>query len=72
MVITHIDLMASTAKRTTAPTAARSSKTGKFLGQASDGTWIVRPDFKPKSFTVHQLRKAVREVQKRESEAKAG
>lgn len=48
---------------------ARSAKSGQFLGRAKDGTWIARPDFKPKSFTVRQLRKAVRDAQEREAEA---
>ncbi len=62
-------VMAKPAKTTT---TTRSSRSGKFLGQAKDGTWIVRPDFKPKSCTVQKLRKAVGDVQKREAEAKAG
>lgn len=64
-----MDVMTKSAK---SKQVARSAKTGRFLGQAKDGTWIVRPDFKPKSFTVQKLRKAVGDVQKREAEAKAG
>lgn len=50
----------------------RSSQSGQFLGRAKDGTLIVRPDFKPKSFSVQKLRKAVGDVQRREADAKAG
>jgi hypothetical protein len=54
-----------------AKSGSRSSGSGQFLGRAKDGTLIARPDFKPKSFTVRELREAVRNVQRREAEAEA-
>lgn len=64
--------MKTTAKSKSTRKPAASSKSGQFLGRSKDGILIVRPDFKPKSFTVEQLQKAIREVRKREADSKAG
>ena len=44
------------------------SKSGRYLGRASDGTLIARPDFKPHGFTLGKLQKVIRDVKKREAE----
>jgi hypothetical protein len=50
----------------------RDGRTGQFIGHAEDGTAIAKPAFKPKSFTVHELRTVIRAVRQREQTAKAG
>ena len=51
----------------------RGAKVGKFtaMGTAADGTVIVAPAQKPKSFTVSKVRQAVRVVKDEQREGKA-
>jgi hypothetical protein len=65
--------MAKTAiRKSPSKTVPRDSRSGQFLGQASDGTWIARPPFKPEGFTVRQLQKVIRELRKTEADPKLG
>lgn len=51
----------------------RGAKVGKFtaMGTAADGTVIVAPAQKPKSFTVSKVRQAVRAVKDEQRDEKA-
>lgn len=50
----------------------RSKRTGPFIGRTKDGILIPRPDFKPESFTLRELDRAVRAVKRRRAETQAG
>jgi hypothetical protein len=52
----------------------RDGRTGQFgvLGRASDGTAIMKPPFKPKSFTVRELNQVIREIHREEAHKRAG
>lgn len=59
----------------TAPPRKRvTPKPSDVLGYAWDGTPIARPPFKPKRFTVQELRRAVEKVRREQAlaEAQAG
>jgi len=58
--------MARSSDRRSTVKHGSSAKAGRFIGRAVDGTPIARPVFKPKSFTVRELQKVVREIQKRD------
>jgi hypothetical protein len=45
----------------------RSAATGQFIGRTRDGIAIARPAFRPESFTVRQLERAIRAVKARNS-----
>lgn len=47
----------------------RSEKSGRFLGQTSDGTRILRPAFKPQDFTIRELEKAIGDVRRAAAKA---
>ena len=64
--------MVKLSTNTQSKTVTRDSRTGQFLGQTRDGTWIARPPFKPEGFTVRQLQKVIREMRKEEADAKLG
>lgn len=68
----HIPSMSKTAKSPTTVSIGRNAQTGQFLGRAKDGTLIAKPDFKPVSFTVRELDRAIRAVRAREDKAQAG
>ncbi|MBW8447988.1 MAG: hypothetical protein K0M49_20375 [Arenimonas sp.] len=42
------------------------------IGYASDGTPIMKPPFKPKSFTVRELNQVIREIHREEAMKRAG
>lgn len=42
------------------------------IGYASDGTPIMKPPFKPKSFTVRELNQVIREIHREEATKRAG
>jgi hypothetical protein len=67
-----VDIFRMTKISTRPKTTMRDSRSGQFLGQTSDGTWIARPPFKPEGFTVRQLQKVIREMRKEEANAKLG
>ena len=50
----------------------RSATTGQFIGRTKDGIAIVRPAFRPESFTVRELERAIRAVKARNSRPVAG
>jgi hypothetical protein len=64
--------MAKTAKQISSRTVERSAKTGRFIGRTKDGLLIPRPDFKPESFTLRELDKAIRAAKRRQAAAQAG
>lgn len=41
------------------------------IGYASDGTPIMKPPFKPKSFTVRELNQVIREIHREEAMKRA-
>lgn len=42
------------------------------IGYASDGTPIMKPPFKPKSFTVRELNQVIRAIHREEALKRAG
>ena len=52
--------------------ARRPARTGQFLGRTEDGLLIPRPDFKPESFTLRELDRAIRAAKQRRAAAQAG
>jgi hypothetical protein len=50
----------------------RSAHSGQFIGRTKDGILIPRPDFKPESFTLSELDRAIRAVKRRRAETQAG
>jgi hypothetical protein len=64
--------MSKIAKSPPKKSTGRAAQAGQFLGRASDGTLIARPSFKPVSFTVRELERAIRTVREREDKAVAG
>jgi hypothetical protein len=64
--------MAKSAKKSTTNTVARSAKSGQFLGRTRDGIAVAKPAQTPKSFSVSELRRAVRDVKREETARKAG
>jgi hypothetical protein len=51
----------------------RDAASARFLmGYASDGTPIMKPPFKPKSFTVRELNQVIREIHREEAQKRAG
>jgi hypothetical protein len=64
--------MAKTAKQVPSRTFGRSDKTGRFIGRTKDGLLIPRPDFKPESFTLSELDKAIRAAKRRQTATQAG
>jgi hypothetical protein len=67
-----VDIFRMTKISTRPKTTMRDSRSGQFLGQTSDGTWIARPPFKPEGFTVRQLQKVIRELRKTDADRKLG
>ncbi|MGB6118566.1 MAG: hypothetical protein WBF87_10120 [Mesorhizobium sp.] len=49
----------------------REAQSGQYIGRTKEGLLIPKPDFRPASFTVRELQKAIREV-RREAAADAG
>ena len=64
-----IAAMAKSAK--TGRKASRSSKGDEILGYTAEGLPVWKPSFRPKSFTVGALQRAISEVRKREEAARA-
>jgi len=64
--------MAKTAPKRTSDRSKRSAASGQFLGRTEDGLLIPRPDFKPESFTLRELDRAVRAAKRRQAAAQAG
>jgi hypothetical protein len=50
---------------------SRSVRAGQFIGRTKDGLLIPRPDFKPESFSLRELDKAIRAAKRRQA-AEAG
>lgn len=48
------------------------AEAGAVIGYASDGTPIMKPPFKPKSFTVRELNQVIREIHREEAMKRAG
>lgn len=48
------------------------AKARTVIGYASDGTPIMKPPFKPKSFTVRELNQVIREIHREEALKRAG
>lgn len=69
---TDIRHMAKTAKQARSRTVGRSAKTGRFIGRTKEGLLIPRPDFKPESFTLSELEKAIRAAKRRQAATPAG
>jgi hypothetical protein len=51
---------------------ARSARAGQFIGRTKDGLLIPRPNFKPESFTLRELDKAIRAAKRRQAATQAG
>jgi hypothetical protein len=52
--------------------AARPTPADRFIGRSRDGIEIARPVVKPRSFTVQQLRRVMRDVLREEAVGRAG
>jgi hypothetical protein len=66
----HIPDMSKSPKQTKTAKVMRSSRTGRFIGRTKDGVLVPKPDFKPSSFTVRELREAVQAAKKQQSTAR--
>lgn len=64
--------MAKAATKRTDTWTKRSDSTGQFIGRTEEGLLIPRPAFKPESFTLRELDKAVRAAKRRQAETQAG
>ena len=64
--------MAKPAKSSSSKTIVRSAKSGQFLGRTRDGIAVAKPAQTPKSFSVSELRRVVRDVKREETARKAG
>jgi hypothetical protein len=64
--------MAKAATKRTETWTKRSASTGQFIGRTKEGLLIPRPDFKPESFTLRELDKAVRAAKRRQAATQAG
>jgi hypothetical protein len=62
--------MAKATKTVPAQKKRTPRKPADILGYAWDGTPIARPPFKPKSFTVQELRRVVDRVRREQAQAK--
>ena len=64
--------MAKAASKRTGEWTKRSAATRQYLGRTKEGLLIPRPDFKPESFTLRELDKAVRAAKRRQAQTQAG
>ena len=59
--------MANVTKKTSDRSVKRPARTGQFLGRTEDGLLIPRPAFKPESFTLRELDRAIRAAKQRQA-----
>lgn len=64
--------MAKPAKTPSRKPPQRPARDSAYLGRTADGLLIPRPDFKPESFTLQQLDRAIRAAKRRQAAAQAG
>lgn len=64
--------MAKAASKRTGEWTKRPAATDQYLGRTKEGLLIPRPDFKPESFTLRELDKAVRAAKRRQAQTQAG
>jgi len=71
--VTHdIPPMAKSAKNGSHKKASRSATSGEIYGRTREGLAIAKPAFKPKSFSVSELERVMRDVKREEAARKAG
>ena len=63
--IDDIPFMARSIKNGRPKKASHAAKGDEIYGYTREGLPVWKPAFKPKSFTVHELQRAVREVKRR-------
>ncbi len=64
--------MAKLEKKSNSKAIVRSAKSGQFLGRTRDGIAVAKPAQTPKSFSLGELRRVVRDVKREETARKAG